>query len=653
MVTALDSGSKAYETYKKAIEASAASTISFGASLQLAVPIIGAAIAITAGLYFGFEKLAEYMYDISDAAETLRREFEPITQRLEDIDSALDKMEEEFAEAQKSVDALAIIFVEGAEKIENSFFDVFTKETEGFQKDLLITADIVKDFLSGMEPSFESVSVLIQSFADEWDITWDQAQKIVMEAIKEMNKQMGSLQDSFFNLFTKESEEFQADLQGIGEAVHNEFSGMQPDFEAIQGLIQDFADRWGITWEDAEKIVMEKVEEIKATVGTIAPTLEEELINKAQSAMERFKECMGEKSTATKEETTQAMKDMVDSANELIANGLLGEAQALMDTFKEAEPDKMWTMVEDIDDAIESLTEEMNTEYDKMMAYADTFSGEERDLLIQRAEDMKAGYLTKIEELETMRGMILTRMKLETSGFMEDEIDTIMTGLLQIKNETGEKWSDIEAEFNKWFDDIRDDTSQFGTDTQNEIISALVDLKASSGMTWKEVTDVWNKCLDDAEGDVAKAIAAIQAEINSLEGKEVTVTTRYVSVYETIDKREELKEIRTTGAPTGPVPTTTTTGVTGAPKQEAGMPGRAKRQMGEWYVPYTGFLASLHCGEAILTVEQAERWRRGQTGRNVQIGPNYFSIASDMDIRETARKLARYVAQEERRLGLD
>jgi len=616
VITAVDRGKVAYDELKKSIDAVAAGQASLATTTVAAAGVIGIAVAATGAMYFAFEKLAEYLYDASDAEEKLREESLKTLQVFENLESQLKGIEDTLPGVEKEVDALAEVFVTGADKIKKSYFDVFTKESEEFQEDLHATALLVNDFLSQMEPNFAAVSLIVQDFPDQWGITWDQAKAIIMDAVSGINKeleeipkQMDTLKGSFFDIFTEESEGFKADLEAMGQAVYNAMSGMEPDFASARDMIQEFADRWGLTWNEAESIVMDAVEEIKATVGTIAPTLEEELINKAQAAMERFKECMGEKSTATSEETRQAMEDMVSSVNELISVGLLGEAQALMDTFKEAEPDKMWKMTEEIDAAIESLTAEMEAEFEKMLAAADELSGEERDLMIQRAEQMRDEYLARIEQLAEWKAQILFRMQLETQGYMDEEINAIMSGLTELQSLSGAKWSDIVA--------------------------------------------LWEKCLAEAKGDIAAAIVAIQAEINSLEGKEVTVTTRYVSVYETIDKREELKEIRTTGAPTEPVTTTTTTGTTGAPRQEAGMPGRARRQMGEWYVPYTGFLASLHRGEAILTVEQAERWRRGQTGININIGPIYATIASDMDIRETARKLARYVAQEERRLGLD
>jgi len=604
VITAVDRGTVAYKELSKAVDAVAAGEASLATTTVAAAGIIGIAAAAVGVMYVAFEKLAEYIYDVSDAEERLQEETLRTAEVFEGLDTQLKGIEAALPEVEKEVDELTQVFITGADQVKKSYFDVFTKESQEFQDDLETTANLVRDFLTGgIEPSFGSAALIIENFADRWGITFDEAKVILMDFIKTTRdgliEQMETLRDSYFDVFTEESEGFQADLQAMGQTAYEVMSGMQPDFASLNTLIQEFADRWGLTWDEAEEIIMEKVEEIKATIGTVAPTLEEELVGKAQAAMERFKECMGEKSTATRDEMRAAMEDMVSSINELISYGLLGEAQALMDTFKKAEPDKMWTMVQDIDAAIESLTVEMETEFEEMLALADTLSGEERDLMIQRAEELKEGYLAKIEELENMRSIILTRMQLETQGYSDEEINIIMSG--------------------------------------------LTTLQALSGAKWDEITRIWEQCLDEAEGDVSAAVSAIQGMINSLQGKTIYITTVYREIFETITGVGTGAAGTSSGGGYSAGTSTTPTGTT---------PGVPWAQLGVPYVPYTGFLRRLERGEAILTVEEAERWRRGG-GRSVQIGPNYFTIASDMDIRETARKLARYVAQEERRLGLD
>lgn len=60
------------------------------------------------------------------------------------------------------------------------------------------------------------------------------------------------------------------------------------------------------------------------------------------------------------------------------------------------------------------------------------------------------------------------------------------------------------------------------------------------------------------------------------------------------------------------------------------------------YVPYDGYMARLHRGEAVLNRQEAEAYRNGGGGGsvNVTITGNTFNVRGDSDINEIARKLA-------------
>ena len=61
--------------------------------------------------------------------------------------------------------------------------------------------------------------------------------------------------------------------------------------------------------------------------------------------------------------------------------------------------------------------------------------------------------------------------------------------------------------------------------------------------------------------------------------------------------------------------------------------GRGGRfAIGNDYVPYNGFPAILHRGEAVLTAREAEDWRQGNNGRGVQMVNNFYGVSqSDLD----------------------
>lgn len=54
--------------------------------------------------------------------------------------------------------------------------------------------------------------------------------------------------------------------------------------------------------------------------------------------------------------------------------------------------------------------------------------------------------------------------------------------------------------------------------------------------------------------------------------------------------------------------------------------------IGNDYVPYNGYPAILHRGEAVLTAHEAEDWRNGNNGRGVQMVNNFYGVSqSDLD----------------------
>ena len=73
------------------------------------------------------------------------------------------------------------------------------------------------------------------------------------------------------------------------------------------------------------------------------------------------------------------------------------------------------------------------------------------------------------------------------------------------------------------------------------------------------------------------------------------------------------------------------------------LPGRKRdgsHYHGLDYVPYDGYMARLHRGEAVLNRQEAEAYRNGGGSVNVTITGNTFNVRRDSDINEIARKLA-------------
>ena len=295
------------------------------------------------------------------------------------------------------------------------------------------------------------------------------ATRLSKEALEELAKELEAMEEIYLENVIKKNVEFQAEVDDTARVILAlcETAGDVSEFsEEAQAAIDRLAKEWGIDFATAQKIVESAMADIQAAIEEVPKTVEEELIGRAQDNLKKFKQCVGEKSTATKEEFRAAWEALVTDTNDLIAAGLLGQAQDNIQAFADCVIDKEADMVQELDALIESLTEEMNNEFEKMLAYADEFTGAERDMWIQRAEELKEGYLAKIHALEEMKDIALTRMLLADQGFATEEINLIMGGLIQLHSLSGEKWASIIA--------------------------------------------TWDAALKEAKGDVAAAIAAIR-----------------------------------------------------------------------------------------------------------------------------------------------
>lgn len=124
------------------------------------------------------------------------------------------------------------------------------------------------------------------------------------------------------------------------------------NFNYAVGIVRDFANQYHISMDDAHKIV----DDFNATVAEIPKTIEEELIGRAQRNLETFKNCASGKFAGLNEDSSGAMKTLVQDTNDLINAGLIGQAQDNMQTFVNCATDKSAKMVSDIDAQLETAT---------------------------------------------------------------------------------------------------------------------------------------------------------------------------------------------------------------------------------------------------------------------------------------------------------
>ena len=66
------------------------------------------------------------------------------------------------------------------------------------------------------------------------------------------------------------------------------------------------------------------------------------------------------------------------------------------------------------------------------------------------------------------------------------------------------------------------------------------------------------------------------------------------------------------------------------------------------FIPWDGYVAELHQGEAVLTAQQAEQWRNSGNTSNINITGNSFVIREEADIKKISRELQKQISFKQR-----
>jgi hypothetical protein len=152
-------------------------------------------------------------------------------------------------------------------------------------------------------------------------------------------------------------------LAAIKEAFDTAFNA--GDFDKALGIVKDFANKYGLSLEDAEKII----DNFKDAQAEVPKSIEEQLIGKAQAGLETFKKCATGKYAGLQTDSTVSVKQLVSDTNDLIAHGLVGQAQDNIRAFCDCSKDKQTQMVSQID---AELTRLQNSYTDHLQAMQET-----------------------------------------------------------------------------------------------------------------------------------------------------------------------------------------------------------------------------------------------------------------------------------------
>jgi uncharacterized protein YicC (UPF0701 family) len=219
------------------------------------------------------------------------------------------------------------------------------------------------------------------------------------------------------------------------------------NIQEAANLVNGFAQQYSISFSEAESVI----ENFKAAQATIPKTIEEQLIGKAQSDMQAFKDCMTGKTASLSSDAVGHMETMAGDITELIRNGLVGEAQNAMQAYVDCNTNKAVTMTTKISDSMKTLTSNYNEQLQKMRDLGDTLTGQEKDAVLAQIDELTSGYREKMWQLKDWQAEILDQMKTNTTDSFTEMTDSALFQAKKMSNELVmlSIWPDMLEEMNR------------------------------------------------------------------------------------------------------------------------------------------------------------------------------------------------------------
>jgi iron-sulfur cluster repair protein YtfE (RIC family)/NACalpha-BTF3-like transcription factor len=192
-------------------------------------------------------------------------------------------------------------------------------------------------------------------------------------------------------------------------------------FTAAAGLVQGFADNFGISFDQAEAII----ENFKEKTKEIPLTIEQELVGRAQADFENFKNCMSGKALTLNTDVTGNMAKMASNITDLIKAGLVGEAQNEMQAYVNCSTSKIADMTVQINGYMEQLTRQHNEKLATLSAMAEQAYGAERDAILAAIGAETAGYQEKMSQLVAWQRQLFSQIMADAIS-VQSGINAIM-----------------------------------------------------------------------------------------------------------------------------------------------------------------------------------------------------------------------------------
>ncbi len=307
-----------------------------------------------------------------------------------------------------------------------------------YREPLVAVTSTVETFADAVASSTDSVESNLEGLTRAQEAELESQVRAQKAATDKWVGYADVLKSDFFDRVTVESEAFTGRVNAIALEMVATWDDTSEKSEIsymrLTSQIQGFANKWGLTWEEAHAIIVEAADGIDAEMKRIPESIEQQLIGKAQADFQKFEDCMTGKSASLASIASADIEGMAQNITDLINAGLVGEAQAEMQAYVDCNTDKLSTMAIDITGMMEKLTADHIAQVQKMRDYAETLTGEEKIAVLLQIEELTQQYNAKMQQLRDWQAAILAQMKLDIDDFVGSvayaraAIEALMTG---------------------------------------------------------------------------------------------------------------------------------------------------------------------------------------------------------------------------------
>jgi hypothetical protein len=361
-------------------------------------------------------------------ADAAQRDYEAILNQITALEDANGALKDHLTNMELDQKAAQLLY------------DTEITSSTAFQNSVIASADAIQVAFTrnagNLQSQADATRIIIQNFASQWGITYDEAEKTLRKGVddlikdqqkatdeqaKLLAKQEADLQkhadvlNTFYtDKFVKPTQQYQDSLSAVAARVdtilNNQAINITARLAISTGAIQDFANKWHISWDQAEKDITNAANSISKTAAAVPQALDQELVKNAQDKFAEFQKCITGKSLTLHTDVAGNVKAMADNITGLIRNGLVGEAQNEMQAYVNCNTNKVGDMVLQINKDMKDLTASHNKDIADMKAYAEIVTGAEKDAVLAQIDAMNAGYIAKMSQLRDWQNQLMQQM---------------------------------------------------------------------------------------------------------------------------------------------------------------------------------------------------------------------------------------------------